>query len=351
MTLSRLSLVCLMLATASFGQTAAPAAIDSKGSSLDKPPVSSPVTAANGTGPAAMQAIREVSGDTPVITIHGLCAKNGAHATERDACIKHISKDQFERMISAMSFNRQALNNPVAIKAFAESYVQALALADAAEKVGLDNDQQFQELMAIIRVRTLADAYRRAQKEQLNNVPAEEIEGYYRANASGFEQMELDRIFIPKNDRTSTRQSSGEFEKKAGAIAAQIRERAARGEDLSKLQTEAYKTLGLTPPLTTDMGTIRRGALPKAIEEDIFSLQAGEVTRVEADAAGFTIYRVRSRAALPLERVRQEIAHELGQKKVDAAAAELAKQVYGEYNDQFFSSDRMNPKVKTLSAK
>jgi hypothetical protein len=99
------------------------------------------------------------------------------------------------------------------------------------------------------------------------------------------------------------------------------------------------------------MGTIRRGALPKAIEEDVFSLNAGEVTRVEADAAGFTIYRVRSRTSLPLERVKQEIAHELGQKKMDAAAAELAKQVHGEYNEQFFSTQHAKVEAKTANIK
>lgn len=351
MMIVRLLLLSLALVATSVAQTAAPAAMG-KRSSLDKPRVSSPLMVANGTGSAAAPVgLREVSGDAPVITIHGLCARRDAESSKGDGCVRQISKEQFERMISAMSFNRQAVNNPVALRTFAESYVQALALTDAAEKAGLDKDPQFQELMAVVRVRTLADAYRRLQREQLNNVAPEDIEAYYEANAEKFEQVELDRIFIPKNDRTPTKQSSGEFEKKAAATASQIRERAARGEDLSKLQLEAYKSLGLTPPLTTDMGTIRRGALPKAIEEDVFSLRAGDVTRVETDAAGFTVYRIRSRATLPLERVKQEIAHELGQKKMDTAAAELAKQVHGEYNEQFFSTQRAKVEAKTASAK
>jgi PPIC-type PPIASE domain len=347
----RLLLLPLALAATSFAQTAAPpAALGGKRASSDKPPASSPLTAANGTeSPAAPAPVSELSGDAPVITIRGLCPEGGSESSKRDGCVMQISKDQFERMISAMSFNRQAMNNPVALRTFAESYVQALALSDAAEKAGLDKDPQFQELMAVVRIRTLADAYRRLQKEQLNNVAPEDIEAYYEANAEKFEQVELDRIFIPKNDRTPTKQSSGEFEKKAAATASQMRERAARGEDLSKLQLEAYKSLGLTPPLTTDMGTIRRGALPRAIEEDVFSLKAGDVTRVETDAAGFTVYRIRSRATLPLERVKQEIAHELGQKKMDTAAAELAKQVHGDYNEQFFSTQRA--KGKDRSAK
>jgi len=352
MIIVRLSLLSLVLIATSVAQTAAPAAMDAKRSSFDKPPVSSPRMVAHGTGPAAAPAaVREPSGDAPVITIHGLCAHRDAESSKGDRCVMQISKDQFERMISAMSFNRQALNNAVALRTFAESYVQALALADAAEKAGLDKDPQFQDLMAVVRIRTLADAYRRTQKEQLNNVEPADVEAYYETNAEKFEQVELDRIFISKNDRTPTRQSGSEFEKKAAAMAAQIRDRAGRGEDLSKLQTEAYKNLGLTPPMTTDIGTIRRGALPKAIEEDVFSLNPGEVTRVEVDAAGFTIYRVRSRTALPLERVKQEIAHEIAQKKMDAAAAEFAKQVHGEYNEQFFNTQRPTAEAKKASAK
>lgn len=331
----------VVLIAASFAQTVAPEASEKRSpsapvSSATASPVATAASAVN--SPAVVPVVSDLPGNAPVITIHGLCSKQHAETTKQQICATEISKDQFEQMIAAMSFNPQALNNPVAIKAFAESYVQALALADAAEKSGLDRNPQVQELMAIARIRTLADAYRRAQKEQLKNFAPEEIEAYYEAHASKFEQVELDRVFIPKSDRSTTKQSNGEFEKKALEIASQLRERATKGEDLSKLQTEAYKRLGLTPPLTTDMGTIRRGALPKAIEEDVFGLTAGELSRVEADAAGFTIYRVRSRASLPLERVQQEIVHELGQRKMDAAAAEFAKQIHSDYNDQFFST-------------
>jgi hypothetical protein len=210
----RLSLLSFALVITSFAQTPAPAAMHGNRSSLEGPRVSVPLTAAHGTGSAAAPAVREVSGDAPVITIHGLCAERRADTSKDEACVTHISKDQFEQMMSAMSFNREAMNNPVALRGFAESYVQALALADAAEKSGLDKDVQFQELMAIVRIRTLADAYRRAQKEQLNNAAPEEIDAYYKSNGWKFEQVELDRIFIPKSDRTLTKQDGSELRRR-----------------------------------------------------------------------------------------------------------------------------------------
>src|SRR5205807_507280 len=94
----------------------------------------------------------QLAPDAAVITINGFCP--GSTNKEAPTCSTKITKQQFSEMISSMSFNPQLANNPVALKAFAESYVQAMVIADAAEKAGLDKDPQFQELMKIIRVRT-----------------------------------------------------------------------------------------------------------------------------------------------------------------------------------------------------
>ena len=221
---------------------------------------------------------------------------------------------------------------------FAESYAQALVLAAEATKAGLDKDPNVEELMKIIRVRTLADAYRRSQQELHGKVSTEEVESYYKENVAKFEQVELDRLFIPRISPKPTKESKAAFEEKARKLAGQARDRVANGEDTAKVQVETYKVLGLTPPLSTDLGTLRRGKVPQAFEADIFSAKATDVTKVEEDAAGFNIYKVRARTILPLDRVKNEIFHLISDQHINAAAKALSEQVHSELNEQFFQT-------------
>lgn len=321
--LSRIVVICGLAACS--GASMAQAAPASR--------VPTPVIAMNETAGALAGRMPDSSGDTVVIAVRGACAQR----TKSEECVTNITRDQFERMLSAMSFNPQIRNNPVALRTFADSYAQALALANAAEKSGLDKDPSFIELMEIVRVRTLADAYRHYQQDQAKNVSPKEIEAYYHDNSARFEQLELDRIFIPKSSSRRTKLSQAEFEKQARAIADNVHERASKGEDMSKLQTDAYQQLGLTPPLTTDMGAIPRGSLPSAIEQDIFSTNAGEIARLEIDSSGFTIYKVRARHPMPLDRVKEEIVQILAKKNVEALSTAVSASVKTELNDQYFA--------------
>lgn len=280
----------------------------------------------------------ELPSDAVVITIHGVCpaAKGGASASSAP-CVTKITKDQFDTIVSAMTLNTpgQALT-AAAMRNFAESYVQSLTLANAAEKAGVDQDPRFQELMNIVRLRILADAYRHSLQEKYTNPSPQEIEAEYRRNPGKFDQVALDRIFIPKFNPKSPSENRTAFEEKARQLAGQIRERAAKGEELGKLQAEAYQSLGLAPPLTTDIGTRRTTGLPPALQEEISGLKAGAVTQVASEPAGFAIYKVRSRATLPLDEVKGEIVRAVYQKKMDEALKAVQSRVHAEFEEQFF---------------
>jgi parvulin-like peptidyl-prolyl isomerase len=281
--------------------------------------------------------------DAAVITIKGFCPAGAGK--DAAACSTTISKQQFSDMISAMSFNTQLANNPVAVKVFAESYVQALLIADAAERSGLDNDPQFQELMRIIRVRTLADSYRRKLQQKNSNPSSEQIENYYRQNTARFDQVELDRVTIPLGNPKLAKEAQADFRQKAQTLATEARLRLATGEDPGKVQAETYRTLGLTPPLTTDLGTKRRGNLPGALEQELFALKAGDVSKVQTDPSSLTIYKIRTRSTLPLERVRAEIAQEIQQREIQSALQAITGAIKTDFNDQYFRTHTAAPPI------
>jgi hypothetical protein len=304
-----------------------------------------------------------VAPDAAVVVVHGVCPNNAAPANP-DACKVVITKQQFVAMIGGMNIASQ-LSTPSAMRSFAESYSQLLALASAGEKTGAESDPRFQELMRVARIRALAETYRHSLEEKYSNPSQQEIEAYYKENIDKYEALKVDRIIVPTANFNRTPAARAEYDQKIKQLAADIRERAARGEETQKLQDEAYKALNLPAPPRTDLGVKRRGGLPAAIEKDLFALKPGEVTKLESEPSGLNIYKLRSRDTIPVEQVKGEIVRDLHKKNLEEAIKSVTGSVHSELNDQFFGptggrggpilrtpqpSDKMFPKAVTPSA-
>ena len=280
-----------------------------------------------------------VASNAPVVTIHGVCPKDTASAktgsAKSDSCQTVITKEQFNSMLSGMNLAAQ-ISSPAAMRSFAESYAQLLALASEGEKAGAENDPRFQELMRIARVRALADSYRHSLEEKYSNPPQEEIEAYYKENISKYDSFKVERIIIPSINTNRTPAARAEYQKKFQQMANDIHERAARGEETQKLQDEVYKTLSLPSSPKTDLGMKRKGGLPAGIEKDLLALKPGEVTKLENEMSGMNIYKLRSRDTLPLELVKAEIVRDLHQKNMEIALKAVTGSIHPELNEQFF---------------
>jgi len=288
--------------------------------------------------PQPVQPPAPVAPDAPVLTVHGVCpAGQTAPADKPEACTMVLTRAQFEALVSSLNVNNTAYAPP-ALRGFATDYANILALASAGEKAGVEKDPRFQDLMRIARARVLAESYRRSLQEKYAKPSEDEIAAYYKQNADKFEQTKIDRIHVPKVDPTRPQDRSPEFEKKARQLAADIRERAAHGEDATSLQVEVYKALGLKArPPQTELSTSPKPTFPANVEQDINALKAGEVTKVEIEPSGFNIYKVRSRNTMPMEVARAQIVREISQKNVDEALKAATSGVASELNEQYFS--------------
>lgn len=276
-----------------------------------------------------------VGPNTVVLEIQGICSGMGDGFTKPAPCVTQITRDQFLSMVTVVGVNGP--NAPAAAhRSFAESYVQLLALADAAEKAGIDKDPQFVALMKIVRVRTLGEAYRRYLEGKYGNPSQDDIEAYYKQNTNKFETIKVERVIIPVAARKITG-SAADVAKKTRELAEQIHERAVNGEDMTLLQTDAYKALGLPAPPNTDMGSRRRGSFTPSIEAELFALKSGEVTKIESEPAGLTLYRLRSRGVPPLEQLRGEILKDMHEKNVENTIKAAMDNVHTNLNLDFFT--------------
>lgn len=278
----------------------------------------------------------EVSPDAAVITIHGLCPPDAPQADPKQ-CTTTLTRDQFEDVLSAVSLGGQAFS-PGAIRNVADMYVQYLVLADAAQRTGADKDPRVQDLLKVVRLRTLSEAYRRSLEEKYRNPAPEEIEKYYRENISKYEAAKAERMFIPNYNPKSPRAGAAEFRKKAETLAGEVRDRAVKGEALNKLQNEAFMKLGITPPgLVPETGLRRRNTFPPGVVDDVFSLKPGEVSKVESEPGGFAIYRMISRETYTADEVKGEIIRDIYKARMETAVKETLGAVRAEFNDQYFA--------------
>lgn len=275
-----------------------------------------------------------------VVTVHGLCPTRTAAAktagTKGSAtapCTTKISKEKFDKLLNMVVPPNQP-QQPALRRNLAQRYVELLAIAQAAEKAGVEKTPEFE----LARLRAVTEAYQRILDEKYRNPPQAEIEAYYNEHKDDFQSVTLRRIYIPKTDPAGkgTPEEKEAFSKKAAGIADQIRDRAAKGEDMDALQKEAYSKLGLTvSPPSTQIGPVRKGALPAAADKEVFALNPGGVYKSDEPTA-FVIYKAEKKESLPLDRVKDEIARTLHRKKMEDSLKAINSSIKADYNDAYF---------------
>ncbi len=231
-----------------------------------------------------------------VITIRGLCAQNaGSSGKPGNSCSKQITRKDFERLMHALNPGGQSVS-PNGRQNLAQAYVEALAFEDAARKAGTEDTEEFSEVMFWVRLRTIADLYRRNLQEKYRTPEPEEIDSYYLQHVGSFERVHLLRILVPRENFSGG--DKNEFDKKALAAAQAARTRAVNGEALEQIQKDVYARLGLEGPPAIDLGTYQRADFMEKEAADVFSLQSGEVSPLETEIKSYVIYKVASKETL-----------------------------------------------------
>src|SRR6185312_6532421 len=287
----KLAMIGLLAAGTAVAQTASPAPSPAAAQSTSKAASANqstaPASPAGGQSSAPTKSAESketkkaaeaaLPATTTVITVHG-------------ACVTHVSKKQFDSLLNLVVPPNQP-QTPQMRRTLAQRYVELLAMADAAEKAGVEKSPEF----ALLRLRGLAEAYQRQLDEKYKDIPQAEIDAYYNQHKDEFISATLRRLYIPKTDAAKPKATDAEkadFAKKATEIGNQMQERAQKGEDMDTLEKDAYSKLGLsTTPPSTQIGPVRKGALPPATDKAIFDLQQGGVYKDDQPTA-VIIYKV-----------------------------------------------------------
>jgi hypothetical protein len=318
-------LVCLLLAGLAYGQAAPPATPPAAGAKAEQ--------SASATPNQAPEV--KVGPDDTVITIKGFCAD----ATQQgDACKTGIPRAQFEKLANAL----QPGMSPAIRRQLATSYARMLRMSAVAEKRGLDKDPRFNEMMGYARMQILSQQLGGALQEDAGKITDGDLEDYYKKNEANYEQATFARIFVPRTKQIVTPAATSkagakpgvkdsakttppapptEAQKKAAEeamkkVAADLRARAAKGEDPDKLQKEAFVAAGLPNNATnTKLEKARRTTLP-ANHQAVMDLKPGEVSDLISDPnSAYYIYKMVSKETLTLEAMKTEIRNQISSQR------------------------------------
>jgi hypothetical protein len=306
-----------------------------------------------------------------VITVKGVCpaqpkaaaTKAGAATTAGTAakapaadCKTVITKAEFERLASGVAPNL----TPQLRKQLATVLPRLIAMSAEAQKKGLDKNPRYLETVKFAKMQILTQELQRTTQEEAAKITETDIAEFYKKNPEAYEQYNLDRLFVPrskqaeapeakdsdkdeklteeqqkaKDEQEKRKQSEGEEE--MTQLAEKLRARAAAGEDIVKLQKEAFEAAGMKiDSPTVNLPTVRRTGLPPG-HTAVFELKEGEVSQLINDSGGHYVYKVNKKETLPLEKVKEEIHSTMQNQRMRDAMEKYQNSFKAETNEAYF---------------
>jgi hypothetical protein len=282
-----------------------------------------------------------VTATQPVITVHGVCEQSSPQAQGGPgSCVTVISREQFEVLLKALNPTGRVLSAEER-RGLARTYAEYLAVEAAARKAAMEDTPEFRKAMEWNRLRAIADLFRYNLEEKYRSPADAEVEAYYHQHLADYEKVTLARILVPRQNASAS--DKEQVEKKARATADAAQARAKKGDDPAQIQKDVYAAMGITIPPSTALGNRRRSDLIPEEANELFSLKAGEISRVETEPRSYVIYKVLRRDVIPLAEVKADVAREIYQQRFKAAMKSALDAVPAEFNEQYFGPGSAKP--------
>lgn len=259
----------------------------------------------------------------PVLIIHSDCAQKLPGKGPRQGCKTVVTKKEFDTLVTALDSRMPDSNRLI----LAGEYVKLLVMQREAQKLKLDQDPAFRELVEFTRLQLLERQLVRHLEQESSTISRDEIAAFYQQRPSNFQEGSLRKIFIPKQGQWSS----------VEAVRA-IQQRAANGEDFDKLQQEVWTAQGRPAgaPLTR-IGTVRRSTMADP-DQKAFELNPGEVSAPIEEVGGYAIFKLESKRVLPLESVEDEIRNAMASQRLQERLSQLRSAVSISVNEDYFGT-------------
>jgi hypothetical protein len=287
-----------------------------------------------------------VASTQPVITVRGVCQKTkGTTAPNPGACTTVIARKQFEDLMEALHPGQDLPSN--ARSNLAKLYAEYVVIEAATRKAGMEDTAEFREFMNWMRVLAASEYYRRKLQEKVGTPSPDEIHAFYQEHKADYEAVHLLRIVVPRENRVIL--NPDEFEKKAHETIEAARASLVKGLDPTEVQKNAYQALGLESPPPVDVGTRRRKDFQADEGNEVFSLQSGEISKVQTEPRNYVLYKIASRDTTSESDVTKSISSQLTEHKFREAMRSVLDSASVDLNEKYFGTPTATPSEPPVS--
>jgi hypothetical protein len=114
-----------------------------------------------------------------------------------------------------------------------------------------------------------------------------------------------------------------------------LRARAIAGEEFATLQADAYRVAGIKSAAPSTSISVRRISLPPD-QISVMDLIPGEVSPVLADPKGYFVYKVKTKAMIPLDQASDEIKEALRTQRMQDEMSSILNSATSTLDESYF---------------
>jgi len=204
-----------------------------------------------------------------------------------------ITRDDLRNELNKLSYKQRSIysSSPEKLNKFLDIYINEKVLYNEALKRGFENRGDIQEEIDRYKKQLITKTFGKEilAELELNN---DDITLYYGQNKKEFERIQISKIFIKTNPENDI--SSESALQKAELVSS----KANAGESFEELALE-YSDDPISKKKGGKVGYINRGKFPQQIDNQIFELKEGEITKPFEVQDGYLIIKANQEPDFP----------------------------------------------------
>jgi len=246
-----------------------------------------------------------------------------------------ITQREVERTIQGLAPQLQRNLAAQGRRPLGDEFVKLLVLSEEALRQHLDSTPDFKELLALSRLKILAEQeYQEIVRRAV--VTPEETSKYYADHQSDFDAVQVLQVVVRKKPEGAKEGIPGFTPEEAKARAEEIHKAFVAGDDPKKI-ADKYRMENFVR-VDEQPYAVRRGSMRADMEKATFELKPGQVTDVYDLGQALVFVKVVSHQAEELKNVSARIENTLRQQKINAALETLKQNSKVWMDDAYFSA-------------
>ncbi len=251
---------------------------------------------------------------------------------------ENITRDDLAKELDKLSYKQKTIytSSPKKLNEFLQTHINEKVLYKEAYKRGIQDREDIQEQIDSYQKKLIAKTFGKEILEELE-LSSDEVKDYYEQNKKNYERIDISKIVIKFN--------TSEDNSKASALskAEEISDRAKSGENFEELAIE-FSDDPISKKRGGKVGYVNKGRFPESIDEAIFVLNKGDITKPFEVDGGYLIIKANKEPDFPpfgqVERtIRSELINEGLFNYINDLKEDWEVQVYEDRLEEMYKSE------------